>query len=148
MTVRSVLRVLSAVLGRCESSCIARQHSTILCNAGGLQTQLNSWRPRRGMPNDRASQVDLYALSTRLLSSMAQQDADTLNLAGHLDAKAESGVGKPDRTHLNEKRTALFGRMVADNLIQTEVELGPNIIGVPSAQGVAVPKQAAPTDGR
>jgi len=91
--------------------------------------------------------VDLYALSTRLLASMTQEDADTLNLAGHPDAKAESGAGKPDRTHLNEKGTALFGRTVADSLVRIEVELGPNVIGVPAVENGATAKQAA-TNGK
>ena len=33
------------------------------------------------------------------------------------------------RTHLNEKGQMLFGRMVADTLIRTQVELGPDVIG-------------------
>jgi lysophospholipase L1-like esterase len=92
--------------------------------------------------------VNLYELSTRLLSTMTQQEADTLDLAGHPDAKAESSAGKPDRTHLNEKGSKLFGRMIADNLIRTQVELGPNIIGVPTSSAAEPIKQAAPTDGK
>jgi hypothetical protein len=41
----------------------------------------------------------------------------------------------------------VFGRMVADNVIRTEVELGPNVTGVPEGAGSVIPKQAAPTDG-
>ena len=103
---------------------------------------------RRVAAEEHVSLVDLYALSTRLLASMTQGEADTLDMAGHPDAKAESGAGQPDRTHLNEKGKALFGRMVADNLIRTEVELGPNVIGVPTADTATSPKQAAPTDGK
>jgi hypothetical protein len=36
-----------------------------------------------------------------------------------------------DRTHLNAKGQALFGRMVADTLVRTQVELGPDVVGEP-----------------
>ena len=36
-----------------------------------------------------------------------------------------------DRTHLNEKGQMLFGRMVADTLLRTRVELGPDVVGEP-----------------
>jgi lysophospholipase L1-like esterase len=97
---------------------------------------------------EHVTEVDLYALSARLLSAMTQQEADTFDLAGHPDAKAESAAGKPDRTHLNEKGSKFFGRLIADNLIRTQVELGPNVIGVPAGNAVEPIKQAAPTDGK
>jgi lysophospholipase L1-like esterase len=103
---------------------------------------------RRVATQEHVTVVDLYALSTRLLSSMTQEEADTLDMAGHPDAKAESGAEKPDRTHLNEKGKALFGRMVADNLIRTQVELGPNVVGVPTADTVITSKRAAQADGK
>lgn len=102
---------------------------------------------RRVASEDKVTFVDLYALSTRLLQGMTQEQADALDAEAHPDAKAENGsAAKPDRTHLNDKGKALFGRMVADNVIRTEVELGPNVKGVPSDP--ATPKQAAPTDGK
>jgi lysophospholipase L1-like esterase len=103
---------------------------------------------RRVATLEHVTVVDLYALSTRLLSSMTQEEADALDMAGHPDAKAESGAEKPDRTHLNEKGKALFGRMVADNLVRTQVELGPNVVGVPTADSAIAPKQAAQADGK
>jgi lysophospholipase L1-like esterase len=89
--------------------------------------------------------VDLNALSTRLLNTMTQAQADEFDAVGHADAKAENGTApKLDRTHLNAKGKAVFGRMVADNLIRTQVELGPDVVG---AVANAIPAQAAPTDG-
>jgi lysophospholipase L1-like esterase len=83
--------------------------------------------------------VDLYALSTKMLSTMTQQEADAFDMTGHPDAKAEAATDKPDRTHLNDKGKALFGRMVADNLIRQQVELGPNVIGVPAGPAAPAP---------
>jgi lysophospholipase L1-like esterase len=91
--------------------------------------------------------VDLLSMSRRLLSSMDQQQADQFDAQAHPDAKAENGPAKPDRTHLNEHGKQVFGRLVADNVIRTQVELGPNVKGVPEqAANTAVP-QPAPTDG-
>lgn len=78
--------------------------------------------------------VDLFNLSQHYLSAMSQAQADELDAVAHPDAKAENGSAvKPDRTHLNEKGKAVFGRMVADNVIRSEVELGPNVKGVPDS---------------
>jgi len=78
--------------------------------------------------------VDLNAMSVKLLEGMTQAQADEFDATGHPDAKAESkGQAKLDRTHLNAKGQALFGRMVADNLVRTQVELGPDVVGVPAA---------------
>jgi len=93
--------------------------------------------------------IDLNALSTRLLNTMTQAQADEFDMTGHADAKAENaGKAAPalDRTHLNDKGKAVFGLMVADNLVRTQVELGPDVIGVPVGAAPA-PQQAAPTDG-
>ena len=77
--------------------------------------------------------VDLNAMSTKLLNTMTQEQADQFDMTGHADAKAENGAAaKLDRTHLNDKGKAVFGRMVADELIRTQVELGPNVIGAPA----------------
>lgn len=103
---------------------------------------------RRIAEQDKVTLVDLYALSSRLLEGMTQQQADALDAETHPDAKAENGsTAKPDRTHLNEQGKALFGRMVADNLARTEVALGPNIKGAP-ASTASTPHQEAPTDGK
>jgi lysophospholipase L1-like esterase len=89
----------------------------------------------RGVADDEhVAFVDLFNLSQHYLSAMSQEQADELDAVAHPDAKAENGSSaKPDRTHLNDKGKAVFGRMVADNVIRTEVELGPNVKGVPDS---------------
>jgi lysophospholipase L1-like esterase len=80
--------------------------------------------------------VDLNAMSVKLLKGMTQAEADGFDATTHPDAAAENkGPAKPDRTHLNTKGQAVFGRMVADSLIRTQVELGPDIIGQPANAG-------------
>jgi len=76
--------------------------------------------------------IDLLSLSTAVLAKMTQDEADTFDATGHADAKAENAKPALDRTHLNDKGKAVFGRIVADNLIRTQVELGPDVIGVPA----------------
>jgi lysophospholipase L1-like esterase len=89
---------------------------------------------RRVAADEHVAFVDLFSLSQRYLSTMSQEQADELDAVAHPDAKAENGSSaKPDRTHLNDKAKAVFGRMVADNVIRTEVELGPNVKGVPDS---------------
>ena len=92
--------------------------------------------------------VDLNAISTKLLNSMGQAGADEFDAVGHPDAakgaygdspikrdNATEVDGKPlDRTHLNEKGKAVFGRIVADQLVRTQVELGPDVKGVPASE--------------
>jgi len=91
--------------------------------------------------------IDLNALSTRLLKGMTQAQADEFDATNHEDAKAESAASaKPDRTHLNAKGQMVFGRMVADDLVRTRVELRPDVIGERTKSAVVV--QAAPTDGK
>ncbi len=98
---------------------------------------------------DKVTFVDLYGLSTKLLSGMTQEGADGFDAEAHPDAGAENGSAqKPDRTHLNDKGKALFGRMVADNVARSEVELGPDIKGLPSGSAAVLPQGAAPTDGK
>jgi lysophospholipase L1-like esterase len=78
--------------------------------------------------------VDLNTMSVKLLKGMTQAQADEFDATGHEDANVENkGPAKLDRTHLNAKGQAVFGRMVADNLVRTQVELGPDIVGVPAA---------------
>ena len=92
---------------------------------------------RVGMEED-VTVIDLNAMSTKLLESITQAQADEFNATGHEDQRAENQKAAVDRTHLNPKGQALFGRMVADTLVRTEVELGPDVIGEP-----AKPKPAA-----
>jgi hypothetical protein len=51
-----------------------------------------------------------------------------------------------DRTHLNEQGKKVFGRLVADTLIKTQVELGPDVIGEPAKPLPA--SQVAPSTTR
>lgn len=98
---------------------------------------------------EKVTLVDLYGMSRRLLNGMTQEQADQFDAVHHPDAKAENGsASKPDRTHLNEHGKQVFGRMVADNVIRSEVELGPNVVGVPqNSSPDSNIRQAAPTDG-
>jgi lysophospholipase L1-like esterase len=94
--------------------------------------------------------VDLNAMSTALLNHMTQDQADQFDAVGHADAAAENAKPTLDRTHLNPHGQEVFGRMVADNLIRTQVELGPDVKGEPAGKSVVpnfAPQQAAPTDG-
>jgi lysophospholipase L1-like esterase len=91
--------------------------------------------------------VDLLSMSRHLLSGMDQQQADQFDAQAHPDAKAENAPAKPDRTHLNEHGKQVFGRLVADNVIRTQVELGPNVSGVPTQAPSKAAQQPAPTDG-
>ncbi len=112
--------------------------------------QLYANAARRVAAEEDVTYIDLLALSTQVLSKMTQEQADELDAVGHADAKAENaGKAAPalDRTHLNDKGKAVFGRIVADNLIRTQVELGPDVVGLPAGASVALPTQAAPTDG-
>src|SRR6185437_514678 len=85
--------------------------------------------------------VDLLSMSRRLLSTMDQQQADQFDAQAHPDASAENGATKPDRTHLNDHGKQVFGRLVADNVIRTQVELGPNVSGVPQEATNKTPQQ-------
>ena len=83
--------------------------------------------------------IDLLALSDALLSNMTQAQADEFDATGHADERAENGKSRIDRTHLDDTGKKIFGRMVADNLVRTQVELGPDVIGVPPAAPATVP---------
>lgn len=95
--------------------------------------------------------VDLNAMSTALLNHMTQAEADAFDAVGHVDAGAENKTPALDRTHLNPRGQVVFGRIVADNLVRTQVELGPDVVGEAMGKSV-VPsfavQQAAPTDGK
>lgn len=78
------------------------------------------------------SVVDLNRLSTTLLDHMTQAQADQFDMTGHEDQKAENGAAaKLDRTHLNARGQQLFGRMVADELARTQLELSPDVMREP-----------------
>jgi hypothetical protein len=90
--------------------------------------------------------VDLNSISSQLLSRMTQEQADSFDATTHPDAAQENSSGSAhDRTHLNERGKQVFGRLVAENVIRTEVELGPNVVGIPASELLLL--QAAPTDG-
>ncbi|HEY5331028.1 MAG TPA: rhamnogalacturonan acetylesterase [Acidobacteriaceae bacterium] len=86
---------------------------------------------RRVAAEEDVTFIDLLSLSTAVLAKGTQEDADTFNAVGHADARAEQGKSGVDRTHLDDKGKAVFGRIVADALVRTQVELGPDVIGVP-----------------
>ena len=112
--------------------------------------QLYANAARRVAAEENVTFIDLLGLSTQVLSKMTQEQADEFDAVGHADAKAENaGKAAPalDRTHLDDKGKAVFGRIVADNLIRTQVELGPDVVGLPVGATAALPTQAAPTDG-
>ena len=95
--------------------------------------------------------VDLNSMSTALLNHMTQAQADEFDAVLHIDAAAENKSAALDRTHLNPHGQEVFGRMVADALVRTQVELGPDVIGEAAGKSI-VPSfavsQAAPTDGK
>jgi lysophospholipase L1-like esterase len=118
--------------------------------------------------------IDLNAMSVAMLKKMTQEQAD------RFDKGSDPETGKPldvgvvessasavtralttgnslplDRTHLNPQAQKVFGRIVADQLVRTLVELGPSLIGEPGpapgtmpggppgAKPVPVPSQPA-----
>ena len=80
--------------------------------------------------------IDLNGLSTALLNHMTQAEADRWDAMGHTDAKAENSQPALDRTHLNARGQDVFGRIVADQLIRTQVELGPDVLGEAAGKSV------------
>jgi lysophospholipase L1-like esterase len=81
--------------------------------------------------------VDLNGLSTTLLNHMTQEQADEYDAVGSPDAAAENkGAVKLDRTHLNPHGQEVFGRMVADAMVRTLVELGPDVKGEAAGKSV------------
>jgi lysophospholipase L1-like esterase len=101
---------------------------------GKVKEDLNEYAAaaRRVAAEEGITCIDLNVLSTKLLNTMTQEEADTFDAVGHADAKAENSKAPLDRTHLNDKGKAVFGRMVADQLIRTQVELGPDVKGEPA----------------
>jgi lysophospholipase L1-like esterase len=116
--------------------------------------------------------IDLNAISTRMLDGMTQEQADRFDKNADPDTgklvttpaaaaapdnvtTTASGIDRPvvpaagaqaalDRTHLNPYGQKVFGRIVADQMVRTLVELGPDLIGVPAGAGT-MPSRAAST---
>lgn len=104
---------------------------------------------RRVALEEKVTFVDLNVMSTHLLEGMTQEQADSFDATSHADAAVENaGAVKHDRTHLNDKGKSVFGRMVADAVSRSQVELGPNIVGVPEGTSPAFVQQAAPAAGK
>ena len=89
---------------------------------------------RRVAGQEHVSVVDLNRMSTALLNTMTQEQADRFDADFHPDAKAENQQGTHDRTHLNDYGKKVFGRMVADNLIRSQAELKPDVIAEPQVE--------------
>jgi lysophospholipase L1-like esterase len=92
---------------------------------------------------ENVSFVDLLSLSQAYVQPLGQDEADTFDAVTHTDAKAENTASTKDRTHLNDKGKAVFGRMVADNISRTQGELGPNIKGLPQGAVPVLPAASA-----
>ncbi len=75
--------------------------------------------------------IDLNGLSTALLKTMTQEQADGFDATGNVDQKAENGTAKLDRTHLNAKGQAVFGKMVVEALVKQRPELRGDVAGGP-----------------
>jgi lysophospholipase L1-like esterase len=120
---------------------------------GKLVEDLNDYAvaTRKVAEEEYITLIDLNQMSTATLRKMTQEQADQFNATTHPDAKAENpgavaAGGKatpPDRTHLNDEGKKVFGRMVADAIVKTRVELGPDLIGVPTP-GAPAPDKSAP----
>jgi lysophospholipase L1-like esterase len=86
---------------------------------------------RRVAIAENAPLIDLNARSVTLLEAMTQELADQFDAAGHPDAAGNVG---PDRTHLNATGAAVFARMVANDLANACLELGPDVKSAPPAK--------------
>jgi lysophospholipase L1-like esterase len=90
--------------------------------------------------------IDLNAMSVAMLKHMTQEQADKFDKGVDPDTGKAAAVveGSPtdvavalatggtiplDRTHLNPHGQKVFGRLVADAIVRTQVELGPDLIG-------------------
>ncbi len=80
--------------------------------------------------DDGITVVDLNAISTAMLNHMTQEEADKFNAIGQEKEREVAGKSGTDRTHLNAYGQKVFGRIVADQLVRTQVELGPDVVGV------------------
>ncbi len=78
---------------------------------------------RRVAREEGAPLIDLNKLSTVLLNGMTQEQADEFDAPVHPDATSAG----PDRTHLNEEGSKVFGRMVARELARVCPELASSV---------------------
>ena len=85
---------------------------------------------RRVAEEEHVTFIDLLSLSDAVLNGMTQAQADEFDATDHPDQHAENPTVTLDRTHLNDRGKKVFGRIIADQLIRTRVELGPDVIGV------------------
>ncbi len=85
--------------------------------------------------------LDLNAISKAMLKTMTQEQADQFDATGQEQERLAVNKVAVDRTHLNALGKKTFGRIVADNLIRTQVELGPDVIGEPAATTTATHAQ-------
>jgi len=99
--------------------------------------------------------IDLNGVSVAMLKKMTQDEADKFDANAHPDAKAENAGAQPtsaplDRTHLNPYGQKVFGRMVAEQIVRTQVELGPDLIGepmqMPARPNLPATQPTAPTE--
>jgi len=96
--------------------------------------QLYADAARRTSEQEDVTFINLLGMSEALLSTMTQEQADEFDATGHADERAENGKTAIDRTHLDDEGKKVFGRMVADALVRSLVELGPDVIGIPTPQ--------------
>jgi lysophospholipase L1-like esterase len=80
---------------------------------------------------DSITVIDLNSISTSMLNRMGQEEADKFNAVGRENEREAAGKSAIDRTHLNPDGQKMFGRIVAEQLARTLVELGPDLIGQP-----------------
>ena len=150
---------------------LVTSHSRRNYKDGVLVEDLTSYADatRKVAADEYITLIDLNQMSVAMLKRMTQEQADKFDkgndpdtgkpVAVTVDATA-TGVDTPtpaslDRTHLNSYGQKVFGRMVADAIVKTQVELGPDLIGVPGgpttvqpggppgSRPVAVPAQPA-----
>jgi lysophospholipase L1-like esterase len=81
--------------------------------------------------------IDLNSISKTMLKTMTQEQADQFDATGQEQERLAVNKVAVDRTHLNPLGKKVFGRIVADNLIRTQVALGPDVIGEPATATTA-----------
>jgi lysophospholipase L1-like esterase len=113
----------------------------VTCSAGGVNAQyyilVNS--------GDRKRVSDIRAAGAiPILVSVASPKASADSLR---QLAEETHVTYVDLHAVSDKDPALIGRLLAENLIRVQVELGPNVVGLPDSARPAMPKQNAATDG-
>jgi lysophospholipase L1-like esterase len=102
--------------------------------------------------------IDLNQMSVQMLKGVTQEQADKFDKGVDPDTgkpalvaakdgvtATASGIDAPavaalDRTHLNPYGQKVFGRTVADAIVKTQVELGPDLIGVPGGPTTVQPR--------